>query len=208
MIHTKVTRRRLLATMASASALGCTKKSQWTPESEWTEDGAFRTGEDCTPTASNIEGPYYINGAPQRSDLRVFGDDGVEVTLRGRVFTGDCSVAMQGAKIEFWQANPMGEYDNTSEQMRYRCVLYTDRDGAYTLQTLLSGLYKNGALYRPHHIHVRVWDSLGVERLTTQLYFEGDPYLPEDSFAHESLVMSFAGSLTTSISAQDVDFIV
>ena len=115
---------------------------------------------------------------------------------------------MEGAKIEFWQANPAGEYDNISEEMRYRCILYTDKNGAYTLKTLLPGLYKNGDAYRPHHIHVRIWDSFGRERLTTQLYFEGDPHLKGDSFANESLVMLFDGSLTTVIVAQDIDFIV
>ena len=32
------------------------------------------------------------------------------------------------------------------------------------------------------HFHMKVWVG-GVERLTTQLYFEGDPYIEGDSWA-------------------------
>ena len=40
----------------------------------------------------------------------------------------------------------------------------------------------NGAKFRPSHIHVKVYVD-GVERLTSQLYFAGDPYIPDDPWA-------------------------
>ena len=43
-------------------------------------------------------------------------------------------------------------------------------------------------MYRPAHIHIKVWID-EVERLTTQLYFEGDPYLECEPFANTSLVI-------------------
>ena len=42
--------------------------------------------------------------------------------------------------------------------------------------------------YRPSHFHVKVWVD-GIERLTTQLYFEGDPYFGVDSIWLPELIM-------------------
>ena len=58
------------------------------------------------------------------------------------------------------------------------------------------------------HIHVKIWDADGNERLTTQLYFEGDEYLDCDPFSNTSLMVPFEGDLATEIAAVDVDFIV
>ncbi|MFT4980035.1 MAG: protocatechuate 3,4-dioxygenase beta subunit, partial [Myxococcota bacterium] len=67
--------------------------------------------------------------------------------------------------------------------------------------------YLNGAHYRPRHIHVKVTDPDGIERLTTQLYFEGDPHLSCDAFASTSLVLPFSGSEETEMAAEDVHFV-
>ena len=91
--------------------------------------------------------------------------------------------------------------------MKYRCVVITDVDGNYSLETLLPGRYLNGTQYRPHHIHVKIRGNDDVERLITQLYFEGDEYLDCDEFANTSLIMPFSGSLDTEIIATDIDFI-
>ena len=49
----------------------------------------------------------------------------------------------------------------------------------------MPGHYLNGARYRPAHLHVKVHVA-GAERLTTQLYFEGDPYNEGDAWFHPS----------------------
>ena len=68
-----------------------------------------------------------------------------------------------------------GDYDNDSPDMRYRGMQVEKL--TYTLETLLPGRYSpKRTQYRPHHIHVKIWDSNGNERLTTQLYFKGDEY--------------------------------
>jgi protocatechuate 3,4-dioxygenase beta subunit len=113
-----------------------------------------------------------------------------------------------GSTIEFWQADPDGSYDNSSSEMKYRCAITVGQDGNYSLETLLPGRYLNGTQYRPHHIHVKIWDAEGVEVLVTQLYFDGDEYLECDGFANRSLVIPFEGSLDTEVIASDVDFIV
>jgi protocatechuate 3,4-dioxygenase beta subunit len=184
-----ITRRVFLQQTATAllfggTVLACSSKNgDWCKQSQIESDGDFPTKEECARTATNIEGPYYIASAPERNDLRIFGDQGEEVSIEGTVFDALC------AKIEFWHADPDGEYDNDSNEMKYRCVVVTDESGAYRLDTLLPGLYRNGLHYRPRHIHIKVWDSNGTERLTSQLYFEGDEHLDCDEFANTSLVM-------------------
>jgi protocatechuate 3,4-dioxygenase beta subunit len=178
----------------SKSALACSNTdSEWCSESQINSDGDFPTIEECALTKSNIEGPYYISNAPQRNDLRIFGDQGEEMIIEGSVFDGECLSGIAEARIEFWHANPNGHYDNTSDEMKYRCVVVTNEEGYFRLDTLLPGRYKNGLYFRPRHIHVKIWDSNGTEKLTTQLYFEGDEHLDCDEFANTSLVMTSTG---------------
>lgn len=205
-----LTRRRLLQSGLALGLMGCVKKPKFCDEPSIAQDGDFRTAdsEDCVPTASNIEGPFYSLNAPERKDFRQWGDEGVEVTISGRVVNGDCTVPLSGAIVEFWHADPNGDYDNESEQMRYRGAIRVDQSGTYQLETLLPGRYLNGTQYRPHHIHVKVWDADGNERLTTQLYFEGDEYLDCDGFGNTSLIMPFEGTLDSELVATNIDFIV
>ena len=41
--------------------------------------------------------------------------------------------------------------------MKYRGLVQTDAQGVFELTTLLPGRYLNGSLYRPRHIHVKVY---------------------------------------------------
>ena len=58
----------------------------------------------CRTTAANIEDFLYCSDAPERNNFRFCEDEGVAVSLTGRL-EGDCS-ALDGAIIEFWHANP------------------------------------------------------------------------------------------------------
>ncbi len=64
------------------------------------------------------------------------------------------------------------------------------------------GWYLNGPQYRPAHLHVKVWVR-GVERLTTQLYFEGDPFNDADAWFNPAMALApdASGSAT-------IDFVV
>ena len=198
-MSTDATRRAFLHTtgMSLASiALGCTSSTgkdgvDDTAEGETgradTHDTADTASELCVETPDNIEGPFYREGAPARDDLDLFGDIGTSLSLSGIVTSADCE-PLPAAVIEIWQADPEAAYDNDSEEMRYRGHVLTDADGRYSFHTLVPGRYLNGAEYRPAHIHVKVWVG-GVERLTTQIYFEGDPYLESDSFVDEGLII-------------------
>ena len=97
----KLSRRRLLQSSLALSATACVKKPDFCEQPAIVSDGEFRTADVCTATASNIEGPFYITDAPERSNFRLWGDDGVSVSLSGRVVSGDCSMGLDGAIVEF-----------------------------------------------------------------------------------------------------------
>ncbi|MCP4807783.1 MAG: hypothetical protein GY913_09610 [Proteobacteria bacterium] len=178
-------RQFVLGTLATLTEAGCAKPASWCSTPQWNEDGSWP--EDCQVTASDIEGPYYLAGSPEVEDLDVWGDDGDPLRVSGTVYEAGCGAGLVGAIVEVWHASPRGGYDD-SDEMRYRAAIVTDESGAYSFRTLLPGRYLNGSTYRPRHIHVKVWVD-GEERLTTQLYFEGDEYLECDAFASTSLVM-------------------
>jgi protocatechuate 3,4-dioxygenase beta subunit len=137
-------------------------------------------------TEPSIEGPFFSAGSPERSNLRESGMTGTRLRLTGRVTAPDCT-PLAGALLDFWQADADGAYDNVSYRLRGRQV--AGPDGAFQLDTIIPGHYLNGAKYRPAHIHVKV-GAKGHVLLTTQLYFEGDPFNETDGFIHKSLIMT------------------
>jgi protocatechuate 3,4-dioxygenase beta subunit len=204
----KMRRRDVLKGAAACVVVSCgPRAADWCESPQLTDDGDFPAPDSCQTTAADIEGPYYIESAPEREDLTTFGDEGTMMTFSGTVYESGCAAGLEGAVVEFWHADPAGSYDNKSEEMRYRCRITTDETGFYQLKTLLPGRYTNGSTLRPQHIHVKVFDADKLERLTTQLYVEGDPYIECDPFASSSLVIPFAGSESTSLTAENVDFV-
>ena len=138
----------------------------------------------CEPTTADILGPYYRTNAPLRSDI-VPEDDPDPNTIRiaGRVLDVDCR-PLANAFVELWQAGGDGEYDNISPDFKYRGTFVTDADGTYFFRTVLPGHYLNGSQFRPAHLHFRVTRA-GYKSIITQLYFEGDEYIPEDEWASD-----------------------
>jgi protocatechuate 3,4-dioxygenase beta subunit len=148
----------------------------------------------CMETADNIEGPYYRAAAPFRTDLRAGITKGVLLTLRGRVYGVGCKVPLTDAIVDIWQADSEGHYDNDGTLMvppsdyRLRGRAKVDASGYFEVKTVIPGHYLNGAQYRPAHIHAKV-SAAGHRLLTTQLYFEGDPYNGIDPFIKKPLIM-------------------
>ena len=142
----------------------------------------------CEPTADNIEGPFFKDGAPGRRVLVKDGDRGTRLALGGLVLGAGCA-PLVGAVMEIWHADHRGDYDN--DGYRFRGRLKSDADGRWAVSTIVPGRYLNGRRYRPSHIHVKLAAD-GHRPLTTQLYFEGDPYIEGDPFVVSSLIMPIA----------------
>jgi protocatechuate 3,4-dioxygenase beta subunit len=108
----------------------------------------------CPPTKPDMLGPFYVAGAPERSKT----GDGLQVEGKVRS-TRDCKV-LPGAKLEWWSANPRGEYDEG-----HRATQATDGEGHYRYVTDMPGKYPG----RPVHLHVKV-TAPGHKVLVTQVY--------------------------------------
>jgi Dioxygenase len=132
--------------------------------------GGFPRTPKCRPgreaTAEQTEGPYYKAGAPRRRSLLDSGVSGTRLVIRGRVLSTACR-PLRGARLDFWQADGKGEYDNTG--YRLRGYQLTGPGGGYRLETVAPARYEA----RTRHIHVKV-TRRGGETLTTQLYFPGE----------------------------------
>jgi len=98
--------------------------------------------------------------------------------VTGRVLTPDCK-PVAGALLDIWHADVNGQYDNHSKSYRLRGQVMTDAQGRYSFETIMPGRYKLGGSMRPAHVHFNVI-APGCKPLTTQLYFEGDPYLAKN----------------------------
>jgi protocatechuate 3,4-dioxygenase beta subunit len=116
-------------------------------------------------TPPQTEGPYFRAGSPERSDLREPGMAGTTLVIVGHVVDASCR-PVAGARIDVWQADSEGTYDNAG--FRLRGHLASAADGSYRFTTIVPGIYPG----RTEHIHVKVTPPGGAT-LTTQLYFPG-----------------------------------
>ena len=111
---------------------------------------------NCKPTQPDMLGPFYEPGAPVRTSV------GSGYVLSGAVLAADDCKPIRNARIEFWLANPRGEYDNA-----HRATVFAGERGGYRFESNVPVSYGG----RPPHIHVRV-TAPGFEELVTQHYPE------------------------------------
>jgi protocatechuate 3,4-dioxygenase beta subunit len=161
-------------------------------------------GDDSGATASDVEGPLYVDDPPWREkpvrvyeDYQGMGDDADVLLVRGSVTATD-GKPLPDAVIDIWQTGPNGGYDIWDERQpeynfrgRWRVE---DEGGAYEFQTMLPQPYTvpvDGPVgryleavgqhpWRPAHIHFKV-TAPGHHPLVTQVFFPGDPYLENDT---------------------------
>lgn len=138
---------------------------------------------DCI-TSNDILGPFYRPNAPLRQDLLFDGLVGNKITIEGKVYSDDCKSTINEAMVEIWHCNTEGEYDNKSKAFKHRARWQTNKTGKYSFNTIMPGKYLNGKLYRPAHIHFRI-TAPGHQELISQIYFEGDPHIPDDPWASQ-----------------------
>jgi catechol 1,2-dioxygenase len=108
----------------------------------------------CRPTRSDAEGPFYVPGAPIRTST------GTGLVVRGRLLGAPDCRPLPGGRIEWWQTDRRGRYDDV-----HRGSQNVAPDGAYRFETDFPGVYPG----RPPHIHFKA-EAPGYRNLTTQLY--------------------------------------
>jgi len=171
--------------------------------------------QDCSITAPDIEGPYYVRNAPTKVATVCENNPAEDrLILSGHVY-GDCVTPLAGVKLDIWHADPTGKYSPGGSDYTCRSVLFTDSHGFYQFTSLMPGRYDDDG-YRPAHIHFKIGDNVATKynNFTTQLYFHQDPYTyPNDScgpchsnqktllstLAHVSDIKTYVGSWNINI---------
>ena len=184
-------RLRLAGLLVVVAMAACGGQSSEAPGATGTSPSALTTtspAQGCSgqPTPSQTEGPYFKAGSPRRTSLVDASMPGTRLSLTGRVLTRDCA-PVAGTRLDFWQADAAGVYDNSGYRLRGNQL--TDGDGRYVLQTIVPGEYPG----RTEHIHVKVQPA-GKPTLTTQLYFPGVSRNQQDSIFDARLLIHVAGS--------------
>jgi len=140
--------------------------------------------DDITPPQT--AGPFYKPRSPERKSLLEPGIQGSKIILAGAVRSTKCK-PVQGALVDFWQADGSGAYDNAGYRLRGH--QFADGAGRYRLETVVPGVYPG----RTRHFHVRV-QAPNRPALTTQLYFPGEPENKRDSIFNAKLVVAIGSS--------------
>jgi protocatechuate 3,4-dioxygenase beta subunit len=132
-------------------------------------------------TPQQTEGPYFVDGMPDRSDIRSDPSDGsvqqgIPLHLVIRVFdvnNGSC-IPLKGARIDIWHANSQGIYSAVNDlgttSKFLRGYQTTDKNGTVRFTTIYPGWYQG----RTIHIHEKVRTFNGLEKTmewTSQFYF-------------------------------------
>ncbi len=133
----------------------------------------------CDPTPPDVEGPFYAANAPYTTELAGKDEPGERIFIRGTVYGKDCKTPLAGVIVDVWQADTTGNYHDAGTTYRLRGQMTTNADGQYAFTSIRPGQYDVGGALRPAHVHFKF--HYPGQELTTQLYFEGDPYLaPND----------------------------
>jgi protocatechuate 3,4-dioxygenase beta subunit len=145
---------------------------------------------------SEITGPVFSSDTlgPLDNDLILnYAKDGQpigeRIIVHGFVLDENAR-PVRGALVEVWQANAGGRYRHRND--KYMAPIdpnfggcgrmLTDENGYYFFRTIKPGPYpwRNRINdWRPAHIHYSISGSAFAQRLITQMYFEGDPLIPD-----------------------------
>ena len=166
-------------------------------------------------TSDQMLGPFYpvVRPADEDADLtRIRGRSqpamGNPINVLGRVLDMKGN-PVRNARLEIWQANAVGRYAHPGDSANPAPVdpnfqgfatLHSGRDGRFRFRTIKPGAYPiGGGMMRTPHIHVDVKGR--NERLTTQMYFPGEPLNEKDvvllsATSKESVISRLADPLS------------
>ncbi|HKH71844.1 MAG TPA: intradiol ring-cleavage dioxygenase [Vicinamibacterales bacterium] len=140
---------------------------------------------DCVAQAEQTEGPYFVDKALERSDIRLDPATGsvsagaplaLRFVLSNVTPSGACAV-LQGAQVDIWHCDATGKYSDVSDRTAdtrghqfLRGYQVSDADGVVEFTTIYPGWYRGRAV----HIHFKVrtsGENGGTDEFTSQLYF-------------------------------------
>jgi len=133
------------------------------------------------PTPATRE-EFYKPDAPERTWLRTADVTGTPLRVSGAVIGLKCGV-IKDARIEFWQADALGQYDVTG--FRLRGQQQTTVKGEFHVETIVPG----AAAGRAERLHVRVTPP-NHAALSTEWFFPDDPARAADQLYRPELLLT------------------
>ena len=139
----------------------------------------------CVVRPRHVEGPYFVDTALNRSDIRSDPRTGavkygtpLRLTFRVSQLNGKTCLPLLAAQIDVWHCDADGLYSGTKEwqastlgQRFLRGHQLTDRKGLASFTTIFPGWYPNRAVHTHFKIRTGPNDARGRE-FTSQIYFD------------------------------------
>jgi protocatechuate 3,4-dioxygenase beta subunit len=132
------------------------------------------------PTATDMEGPFYISNTPVVRNLNSFGKPGEPMRIAGQVMNAAVpELPVAGARLELWQTDGRGRYhpqdkgdysDFRDDQIDLRGTVIADAQGRFDVLSVFPAEYWP----RPPHIHYWI-RAEGFRPLVTQHYLDTGP---------------------------------
>jgi protocatechuate 3,4-dioxygenase beta subunit len=137
----------------------------------------------CVVRPQQTEGPFFVEEALDRSDIRSDPRTGqlsagmpLLLTFRVSRLSGSACVPLAGAQVDVWQSDATGRYSDvrgssTASQQFLRGYQLTDNAGSARFVTIYPGAYGGRAV----HVHFKIRTAGGASRsqaFTSQLYFD------------------------------------
>lgn len=147
------------------------------------------------PTKTELTGPTFGHDLLGETDSDLIinyakpGESavGARIIVHGKVMDEN-GRPLPGKLVEVWQANASGRYRHKNDTYLAsldpnfggcgRCI--SDDNGNYSFRTIMPAPYpwpNGGNNWRPAHIHFSIFGDGFLQRLITQMYFEGDPHV-------------------------------
>ena len=139
---------------------------------------ATATAVGCVLTAEQEQGPYWYHAAKVRSDI-TDGKPGVPMQLAITVVDASTCKPIEGAGVDVWHADALGNYSNTSDGLFLRGIQLTGADGVAKFASIYPGWYPA----RTNHVHIKV--HIGGEAGSTytggHVSHTGNMFFPEET---------------------------
>ncbi len=143
------------AATPTATAMAATAAPGATPM------GSGATGLVCVLRPAMTEGPYFVDGQPERSDVRSDTatntvSPGIPLTLTFTIASqsGGSCIPLAGARIDIWHTDALGIYSGVAGKSgnAMRGWQTTDASGTARFTTVYPGWYRG----RTPHIHFKI----------------------------------------------------